>query len=110
MSPAEVFVAGVVGSLAVEVVTAAQLYDGSSHSLPDYYRKFGFYVLRLLLALVGGGLAIAYEVDKPLLAANIGAAAPLIIRTLVQGQSVAGPTAPSQQNVSRVIHTSQEQG
>jgi hypothetical protein len=32
MSPTEVFVAGVVGSLAVEVVTAAQLYDGSSHS------------------------------------------------------------------------------
>jgi hypothetical protein len=53
-------------------------------------------------------VAIAYEVDKPLLAANIGAAAPLIIKTLVQDQSVGLPAPVPHHRASGVAHTTQE--
>jgi len=34
---------------------------------------------------LAGGLALAYEVDKPLLAMNIGAAAPLLVQHFPKG-------------------------
>jgi hypothetical protein len=62
-----------------------QFFVASPIQFPDRYKKVGFYIIRLLLAAVGGGLAIAYEIDKPILAANIGAATPAIIEALAQG-------------------------
>lgn len=55
--------------------------------LPDRYWKTVFWVIRLLLAVIGGGLAVAYEIDKPLLAAHIGAATPIIIKAFSKGVS-----------------------
>jgi hypothetical protein len=43
--------------------------------------------------LVGGCLALAYEIDKPLLAANIGAATPLIIKAFAEGLRPHGMSA-----------------
>ena len=42
---------------------------------------------------MGGGLALAYEIDKPLLAINVGASAPLILKSLADGvgATTAGP-------------------
>ncbi|MGE3336114.1 MAG: hypothetical protein AB7I36_20975 [Rhodospirillaceae bacterium] len=40
--------------------------------------------MRLLLAVIGGGLAVAYEVQAPFVAVHIGAATPLIIRALTE--------------------------
>ena len=71
------FLAGFGGSLAVEVVLINQ-YIQPNGALPGRYRKPVFWIVRLLLATVAGGLAMAYEIDRPLLAATIGAATPLI--------------------------------
>jgi hypothetical protein len=38
----------------------------------------------LALAAVGGGLAVAYNIENPILAANIGAATPAIIMALTR--------------------------
>lgn len=78
------FLWGFVGSVAVEVVFAYQHLVANS-CLPERYHTLSFWILRLLLALVGGGLALAYEINKPLLALNIGASTPLIIRSLADG-------------------------
>ena len=51
------FLCGLGGSLAVEVVLALQYF--SNPPFPKRYRDWKFYVLRLVLALIGGGLAAA---------------------------------------------------
>ncbi|WP_156970733.1 hypothetical protein [Andreprevotia chitinilytica] len=85
MTKMEIFAWGLSGSLAVDVVTAAQFCNSAQINFPDRYKRFAFYMVRFLLALVAGGLAVAYEIDKAILAANIGAATPLIIQAFAQG-------------------------
>src|SRR2546421_6014124 len=83
-----IFLCGFLGSCAVEVVNLYHTYNVDTESdyvLPKRYRRVGFWVIRLLLALIAGGLAVAYKINKPLLAINIGAATPLIIQALGQG-------------------------
>jgi len=84
MSHVEQFWWGFFGSIAVEIVTIVQYYTGSYHQLPKRYKELAFYLVRLLLAIIGGGLVIAYDIDKTILAINIGAATPLIIRQFSQ--------------------------
>jgi hypothetical protein len=79
------FLSGFGGSIAVEIVLLNQYLQEDRRRLPARYRSPLFWIVRLLLAVVGGGLALAYEIDKPLLAANIGAATPLIIRAFSEG-------------------------
>jgi hypothetical protein len=85
MTPTEIFLWGLGGSLAVDIVAAAQYFNTPTEQFPARYTKVAFYIVRILLAMVGGGLALAYQIDKPLLAANIGAATPLIIQAFAQG-------------------------
>jgi hypothetical protein len=90
MTTLQTFVCGVAGSVAVEVVTLYQHYDSEPIKVPERYSKVGFWVVRLLLSAVAGALAVAYDIQQPLLAANIGAATPLIVKTLatkLQGPS-----------------------
>lgn len=95
MTSLEVFVWGMGGCLAVDVVTASQYFHTTDEAFPQRYRKPMFYVVRLLLAFIGGGLAIAYGIDKALLAANIGAATPLIIQAFAQsGAAFTRPALP----------------
>ena len=84
MTSLDTFLWGLGGSLAVEIVEFVKLYYKRRFSLPYRYKLWHFYVLRVLLSGVGGGLAIAYGIDKPLLAANIGAATPLLIEALAR--------------------------
>jgi hypothetical protein len=83
MTSTEVFLWGLGGSVAVEVATVFGYY--SRGRFPQRYRRKGFWVCRFLMAVIGGGLAVAYAVDSQLLAANIGASAPLIMMSLSQG-------------------------
>lgn len=85
MTSYEIFLCGFAGSAAVDIVAAAQVYNAHTIVVPERYKRTAFYVVRLLLAIVAGGLAVAYEIDKVLLAANIGAATPLIIQAFSQG-------------------------
>ncbi len=88
MSLTTTFLCGFAGSAAVEIATLHQIYQEwtpETKGLPARYKRIGFWVTRFLLALAGGGLALAYEIDKPILAINIGASAPLIIGALGRG-------------------------
>jgi len=85
MSPLETFLWGFTGSAAVEVVALLSFYYSNPMALPGRYKKPGFWITRLLLALLAGALAIGYEIDQRILAFNIGAATPLIITSLARG-------------------------
>ena len=52
---------------------------------PDRYKHFGFWLVRFLIAGFGGGLAVAYKVQNPIAALQIGASAPLIYKALAKG-------------------------
>jgi hypothetical protein len=56
MSPLEVFFWGFAGSVAVEVVALLRYYETEKRRLPPRYHKKMFWVLRFLLAVIGGGL------------------------------------------------------
>jgi hypothetical protein len=88
VTPLEAFIFGFGGSLAVEVVAIIKHYETDADELPRRYKRISFYVTRVLLAVMGGGLAIAYEAGGKLLAIHIGAATPLILRTLGEATPV----------------------
>jgi hypothetical protein len=91
MTNLEIFLWGFSGCVAVDVVNAAQYFHTSDETFPRRYKRPMFYVLRLMMAIIGGGLAVAYGIDKPLLAANIGAATPLIIQAFAQSSAAFQP-------------------
>ena len=92
MTPLETFLWGFGGSIAVEIVNVNQEFSTGQNELPKRYKNVWFWTWRVLLAAVGGGLAVAYGIaTNRLLAANIGVATPLIIQALARGLKV--PTA-----------------
>jgi hypothetical protein len=67
--------------MAVEIMMMYESWD-TVDDVPMKYKKIRFWVVRFLVACVGGGLAYAYGIEaNPLLAANIGASAPAIIHS-----------------------------
>lgn len=82
MTPVTTFLWGAAGSVAAEIVSFASHYDEGGLELPARYRRVGFYIARVLLAIIGGGLAVGYGVTQPILAGHIGLATPLIVRAL----------------------------
>ncbi|MGH7895078.1 MAG: hypothetical protein ACREQL_10435 [Candidatus Binatia bacterium] len=96
MPASEQFFWGFAGSLAVEVVTIFHIFQQAEGemSLPGRYRTVSYWLVRLALAAVGGGLAVAYDIDSKILAANIGAATPAIIVALTRGPGTKASTAP----------------
>ena len=86
------FLLGFFGSLSVELVTCFHFYQNDL-PFPGRYRKKGFWVIRLLIAVAAGGLVLAYSMnDDPILAINIGASAPAILLTLAEGFKGAKPS------------------
>lgn len=71
---------GVLGSISAEVVLLYGYYLGG-RDLPRRYRRAGFWLVRLALALVAGGLVVAYGVESRLLAIHLGATTPLVIQS-----------------------------
>ncbi len=55
----QTFLYGFLASYAVEIVTLYRLYLLDQDRLPRRYRKVGFWVVRVLVATVAGGLAVA---------------------------------------------------
>ncbi len=95
MTWGEQFAWGFLGSMAVEVVTVFRLLQRmESPALPARYRSPLYWTVRLALAAVGGGLAIAYDIENPILAANIGAATPAIVMTLTRDPALQ-PSSPA---------------
>lgn len=94
MTPLQRFIWGFCGSLAVEIVILYQAYNSQKISIPQRYKRVGFWIVRFLLSAVAGGLVMAYEIDKPILAANVGASAPLIVQALARGFADSQSTEP----------------
>jgi hypothetical protein len=80
-----IFLCGFGGSIAVEIVRLYRCSQNEPFIIPQKYSDVAFWAIQLLLAMVAGGLAVAYEIHKPLLAINIGAATPLLISTFAEG-------------------------
>jgi hypothetical protein len=55
-----------------------------SSRLPARYYSPLFWIIRFFLACAGGGLAVAYKIENPVAAVQIGASAPLIIKALAK--------------------------
>lgn len=84
MNPLTTFCWGFFGSFAVEVISIYHAYQ-NDQELPRRYKLVGFWVVRVTVAIIAGGLAIGYDIHSPLLAANVGAATPLIIQAFGRG-------------------------
>ena len=79
------FVEAAFGSTLIEVLTIYEFYVKEA-ALPSRYSKVGFWIIRAVVTIGAGLLACAYGVkDNPLLAINVGASAPLLMRALARG-------------------------
>jgi hypothetical protein len=83
--PLRAFLWGFGGSLAVEILLAGRIYYTEPIRVPARYKRFGFYVFRFLWAVIGGGLALGYQLQNDIAAANVGAAAPAIVAAFSRG-------------------------
>src|SRR5512146_2620105 len=77
-----IFVLGIIGGLLAEVLKWYQLRE--SPTPPAYLKSVMYWVITVIMALVGGLLAVIQNVpaSQPILALNIGISAPLILRGL----------------------------
>jgi phage shock protein PspC (stress-responsive transcriptional regulator) len=85
MGNTEAFFWGAFGSFEVKVVAVFHVFL-STKPHPSRYQNLGFWITRILLVGVAGGLAIAYGIDKPIVAVHVGASAPIIITSFSQTQ------------------------
>lgn len=86
--PIDLFWVGVIGSLAVEVVAFLAHHEGGA--LPSKYQKISFYIARAALALLGGFLVIAYGIESPVVALQIGASASAILLSFSKKEELPG--------------------
>jgi hypothetical protein len=86
-----VFATGVFASAAVELIRTWRFWE-RNHRVPAQCQKFGFWIIRSLLALTSGILPLIYGVDNLVLALHLGASAPLIFEHLAATR----PVLPSQ--------------
>lgn len=85
------FWVGVLGSLVVEVGACYRATANNEGDLPARYRKIPYLIVRTLLALSGGALAVVFDSPTALAAFYLGASAPIVLDKLAQG---AIPTIP----------------
>lgn len=87
MTSIDIFLWGMGGSIAIEIINFYNLFMQETIIIPDRYKSFLFWVVRIIISLMAGGLAVAYDINTKLLAINVGASAPLIFQALSQGIS-----------------------
>jgi hypothetical protein len=80
----DLFWVGVFGAIAVELTTIAGHYDRDAH--PGKYRKPGFWLAKIGLAVVGGALVNIYGVTTAPAALQIGASASALVLALAKGE------------------------
>ncbi len=76
-----IFLCGVFGSVVVEALTILRYYQKPGR-FPKRYSKKGYWVVRTVIAIAGGVLALLYDPSSLLLATHVGASTPLIISTM----------------------------
>jgi hypothetical protein len=82
------FLWGFFGNLSVEIVNLCHHYD-SKTPVPSHYQHLHFWILRLMMASVGGSLAIAMGIESnAMMSVYVGASAHLIIQKFSKGQKL----------------------
>jgi hypothetical protein len=78
-----VFVLGFLGGFVGELISLHSLRTAAPSELPKYLKSKFYWSMAVVMACAGGGLAALYGTDdvQALLAVNIGASAPLILRS-----------------------------
>jgi hypothetical protein len=85
LAPMAAFLWAAGGSLALEVISLYnEIKAERAAGLPQYYKSPVFWVVRLMVTGIAGGLAVAESASNPLLAVNIGASAPAILQLLTK--------------------------
>ncbi len=87
------FLLGIIGGLMAEALKWYQLRE--SPTPPVYLKSVMYWVITVIMALVGGVLALIQNVpaSQPILALNIGISAPLILKGLAAVTPVKPVTA-----------------
>ena len=95
-----IFVLGVIGGCLAEVLKWYQLRE--SPTPPDYLKSVMYWVITLVMALVGGLLVVIQNVpvSQPILAINIGISAPLILKGLAAATPIKQPVTATAPNFS----------
>lgn len=101
LDPRMAFAWGVAGSAAVETLRVVIAHERGY--MPVRYKRFSFWFVRAMLAAFGGALAVAYDVNSPILAMHIGACTPAIIENFATKPPAAStprlqPPAPSSES------------
>ena len=83
-----VILSGLAGGVAAETLKWYRIREELHKGIPDYAKKWLYWLVTLIMICLGGGLAYAYEQSdnvelSVLLAANIGASAPMIVSAVV---------------------------
>jgi hypothetical protein len=90
-----VFVFALFGGFAVSFLRLFDLLHLPRSQRPDTYRDWLYVTQFIVLPLLGGGLAYAYETSgtslSPILAVNIGASAPAILKSFASVAPHIGP-------------------
>lgn len=75
----ETFLWGAFGSIALEVITFWRAVRRNRYIFSFEQRQIGYYVVRLVVAIIAGGVAVGVGAQSKLLAIHVGVAMPLII-------------------------------
>jgi hypothetical protein len=82
----DVFIWGAIGGVGAEIAGLFELRHRAPRELPDYLKSWFYWGTTAVMVALGGGLASAYSSSgdsiTAVLALNIGASAPLILRSL----------------------------
>ena len=78
----------------MEVLAAMPYFYNDPITFPERYRRVSFWIMRGVLAIVAGGLAVVFDAQTRILAVNVGVSAPLILQALAQ----VAPETPGRQN------------
>lgn len=76
-----IFLASFLGSLGVELADLIRAYQRGT--LPAYFRKAGYWRVRVLFALVAGLLPITFGVKDTIHAFDIGVFAPILFHGVI---------------------------
>ena len=83
MPPLSMFLWAAGGSFALEIISLYnEIRAERATGLPGYYKNPVFWIVRLAVTGIAGGLAVAERAGSPLIAINIGASAPAILQLL----------------------------
>src|SRR5713226_7891967 len=83
MAPIELFLWGCLGAVGIELFSAVRYLQEPPGRLPARYLNAAYWLSRLVLVLISGGLSVMIGARSVIGAVYVGAAAPLLFATLV---------------------------